>query len=334
MLRRIQSHSTIASQSINMPVYHHADYTLVLPDAHTFPMARYNLVHQGLRKKAKKCGIEIRSPIPSTKEQVSLAHDVEYINKFTTGQLDAMEVRTLGFPWSYDLVRRTYRITGATVQCIHNVCSDGYDVAGNLAGGTHHAFAAHAEGYCIFNDVAVAARVAQEEYQVGKCLVIDLDVHQGNGTAEIFTNDETVFTWSVHGDKNYPWKSRVASNLDTPLPDDVTGDEYLDEVEKGLTYLENNVQDYDIVFYQAGVDPLSYDRLGRLNLTREDLQSRNALVYSWCEAHNKKCVVTMGGGYSRPIEKSVACHIDVFEQASKILGQKREPSPCLSRRRG
>ena len=329
---KCQNLSTKPTPTIQMPVYHHSDYTLNLPDLHTFPMSRYNLVRKGIQAQAQKYGISIKSPIPSTIKQVSLAHDLEYINKFTKGELNPMEVRTLGFPWSYDLVRRTYRITGATVQCVTNVCNDGFNVSGNLAGGTHHAFAGHAEGYCIFNDVAVAARVAQQEYQVGRCLVIDLDVHQGNGTAEIFTNDDSVFTWSVHGDKNYPWKSRVPSDLDTPLPDDITGEEYLEKVEAGLDQLTPMVNDFDLIFYQAGVDPLASDRLGRLQLTREDLQARNALVYSWCNAYNKKTVVTMGGGYSKPIENSVECHVDVFTQAASMLSENT--SPCFARRRG
>ena len=315
---------------LRMPLYHHPSYTLPLNDKHSFPMERYNLVRDAMTALAPtNCCLQ--SPPPATKEQVGLIHDSEYISQFNTGTLEPLAVRTIGFPWSYELVRRTYRITGATVQCVHDVLSTPLQVAGNLAGGTHHAFRGHGEGYCIFNDVAVAARVAQQEYQIGKCLVIDLDVHQGNGTAECFQNDSSVFTWSVHGDKNYPWKSRVPSDLDTALPDDVTGESYLESVEKGLTALDAVVPDVDVVFYQAGVDPLSYDRLGRLELTREDLQARNALVYSWCEGHGKKVVVTMGGGYSKPIEKSVECHVDVFVQAANML-VPREPGPCFARR--
>jgi acetoin utilization deacetylase AcuC-like enzyme len=304
-----------------MPVYYHPDYTLPLDSHHTFPMERYDLVHTAVQKAAQVYPLHVQSPVPCTKEQVLLVHDAEYVSRFNFGHLDRLAVRTIGFPWSYELVRRTYRITGATVQCVHDVLqSDGQvPIAGNLAGGTHHAFKGHGEGYCIFNDVAVAARVAQQDYHVGRCLVIDLDVHQGNGTAEIFTNDSSVFTWSVHGDSNYPWKSRVPSDLDTALPDDVTGDDYLQEVERGLGSI--NPLDFDLIFYQAGVDPLSYDRLGRLRLTREDLQARNALVYSWCDAHDKKCVVTMGGGYAKPIEQSVACHVDVFTQAANMMAR-------------
>lgn len=329
--RKLSSSTSIKAT----PVYYHPDYTLKLPNTHTFPMERYNLVEQGLRTLAPQFNINIRSPLPCSKEDVLLAHDENFVQKFTTGELDPLEIRTIGFPWSYELVRRTYRITGATVQCVSDVLNTDDDVvvAGNLAGGTHHAFKAHGEGYCIFNDVAVAARIAQNKYQIGRCLVIDLDVHQGNGTAEIFQNDNSVFTWSVHGDKNYPWKSRVSSDLDTPLPDNVTGEEYLESIERGLISLEPMLNDINLIFYQAGVDPLSFDRLGRLKMSREDLQARNALVYSWCHAHGKRLIVTMGGGYSKPIEKSVECHLDVFTQAATMMGNQN-PNLCFARRRG
>ena len=325
-----QTRQYYSGDKYTMPVYHHPDYTLPLDERHSFPMERYELVKQELSNVAPQYNIQIHTPPPATKEQVALIHDHDYLTAFNTGQLTPLEVRTMGFPWSYELVRRTYRITGATIQCVDDVCgSDTTRISGNLAGGTHHAFRGHAEGYCIFNDVAVAARVAQQKHQVGKCLVIDLDVHQGNGTAECFQDDASVYTWSVHGDNNYPWKSRVPSDLDTPLPDDVSGEDYLNSVEQGLEGL--NASEFDLVFYQAGVDPLRADRLGRLGLSREDLQARNALVYSWCAAHDKRVVVTMGGGYSKPIEKSVEAHVDVFTQGAHML-LERAPAPCFQHR--
>ena len=303
-----------------LPVYTHPDYTLELPTAHTFPMARYAGVAAGGRRCA---GISVRlAAVPATLQQVCLAHDEEYMRAFVRrGGLTDRQVRTMGFPWSYELVRRTFRITGATLSCVDDVLAQGCRAAGNLAGGTHHAFRGHAEGYCIVNDIGVAAKVAQRDYQVGQCVVVDLDVHQGNGTAEIFDDDDSVFTFSLHGDKNYPWKSRWPSDLDIGVQDDITGDAYLAAVEKGLAEIERRIsmQNVDLVFYQAGVDPLAEDRLGRLKLTREDLQARNALVYSWCEAWGARVVITMGGGYSKDISHSVRAHTDVFSQAANML---------------
>ena len=308
---------------LKLKCYSHPDYTLLLPDAHTFPMARYEEVANEMGSEAAQaCGIRVVSPsTPATLDQVCLAHDSTYMQKFVRGQMTDLEVRTMGFPWSYELVRRTFRITGATLSCVEDVLSRDFRVSGNLAGGTHHAFRSHAEGYCIVNDIGVAAKVAQQDHQVGQCLVIDLDVHQGNGTAEIFDGDDSVFTFSLHGEKNYPWKSRHPSDLDIGVMDDVSADEYLSAVEKGLSEIEQRVSmdNLDLVFYQAGVDALAEDRLGRLKLTRNDLQARNALVYSWCEAWDKRIVITMGGGYSKDIKHSVQAHSDVFFQAANML---------------
>ena len=198
-----------------------------------------------------------------------------------------------------------------------------HKVACVMAGGTHHAFRAHGEGFCIFNDLAVAAAKAIAELGTKQVLIIDLDVHQGNGTAEIFENNPQVYTFSVHGDRNYPWRSRMRSDLDIALPDEVTDESFLDHVLEGLAEVSrctglgsNETKESDwLCFYQAGVDPLAEDRLGRLGISRQALRARNELVFSFCERHGLPLVVTMGGGYSRPIEHSAAAHTDVFAQA-------------------
>jgi acetoin utilization deacetylase AcuC-like enzyme len=201
-------------------------------------------------------------------------------------------------------------------------------IACNQAGGTHHAFRDSGEGFCIFNDIAVAAKYALStpRYGVQKVLVIDLDVHQGNGTAGILADDKRVITFSMHGAKNYPWSSRFPSTLDVDVPDGAGDDIFLPMLEDALRQLDalirvdgkaENPIDTHLVYFQAGVDPLKHDRLGRLALTRSGLHTRNDMVYRWCEDRSLPLVVTMGGGYARPIELSARCHVDVFLQASQ-----------------
>eukprot|EP00808_Paulinella_micropora_P027058 g81649.t1 len=298
-----------------------------LPAKHSFPMERYEGVAIGLRERLQQehltSIVDLRQAPLAGRAEVLLAHDHQYVRAFLAGppDLDEAAVRAIGFPWSEELVRRTMRITGGTLACTQDVLRGGAHCAGNLAGGTHHAFHARGEGYCIFNDIAVAARWAQHEHKVARCVVIDLDVHQGNGTAAIFANDPSVFTFSIHADKNYPWKSRVAGDLDIAVPDDVSGEQYMSLLQGALAQIADQLRlssatdtPPTLVFYQAGVDPLKEDRLGRLALSRQDLQRRNECVFAWCLRHGLRCVVTMGGGYSRPIAASVTAHVDAFVQ--------------------
>mmetsp|Transcript_5903 Transcript_5903/g.7018 ORF Transcript_5903/g.7018 Transcript_5903/m.7018 type:complete len:349 (+) Transcript_5903:154-1200(+) len=312
-----------------MPVYAHNDYTVQLPEKHRFPMERYKLVQTRLEEllisNPSTLKIDYNPPL-AKQQEIESAHEPSFVDDFIHGRLDERAIRTIGFPWSKELVQRTLRITGATVAATRAVLDgkNGVNVAGNLAGGTHHAFRSHGEGFCIFNDIAVAAKLAQQHHASQRCLVIDLDVHQGNGTAEIFDLDDSVFTFSLHAEKNYPWKSRWPSDLDIGVPDDVTDSEYIDALTTGLRRLEEKINmnasvENPLVFYQAGTDPLKEDRLGRLSLGRETLQRRNALVYEWCRRHGLKVVITMGGGYSTPIQHSVESHCDVFLQAAEML---------------
>lgn len=320
-----------------MPVYTHPDYTLPLPEKHTFPMQRYRSVERRLLERARDAGVLDELEIVSSEnvplcsiDEIERAHCSEYIRKFAAGDLDAKEQRAIGFPWSDNLVRRTWRITGATVSAMRDVLEHGYTHSANLAGGTHHAFRAHGEGFCIVNDIAVATRMAQHEHGTERTVVVDLDVHQGNGTASIFLDDPGVFTFSLHGENNYPWKSRVLGSLDIGVADDVAAPEYLDAVSSGLARIDDEFlvgcksdATPPLVFFQAGVDPLAEDRLGRLSLTRDDLCARNALVFDWCARLGAPCVITMGGGYSRPIEPSVEAHVDLFLQASAAAAAAR-----------
>ena len=202
--------------------------------------------------------------------------------------------------------------------CTRDVLEHGFLWAGQLAGGTHHAFAGHGEGFCVFNDIACAVRVAQRDYkelfegEEKNVLIVDLDVHQGNGTARIFENDKNVITYSIHGDRNYPWKTRMMSDYDIALPDECEDGEYLKALKESLPKVFERHRPF-LVYFQAGVDALKADSFGRLSMTREGLRKRNNIVLALCVEYNCKLVTTMGGGYAKPIERSVECHSDVFE---------------------
>ena len=479
----------------NMKIYFHSDYHVNLPEGHRFPMERYlktysllcsrigiseTVIQQFLKQPSSATTslegnhITISPSILATKEECLLAHSSEYIEAYTTGNLTKDQEKRIGFPWSQEFVNRTLRITGGTIQsslqALSTFPSIG-SISGNMAGGTHHAFRDHGEGFCIFNDIAVSIKVLQlltlyqyhssqynnyhlqssslllllakifstypsisPVYRVG---VLDLDVHQGNGTAGIFHNDPSVITVSMHGEKNYPWSTRYPSIYDVDVPDQCTDEIYLAELDKTLDIFDGLIRlsDKDIqliseqnillaqktgigkevlpsisslhhdknnnnnstprslrnealpivianktsasnidtassptssssfvssssispspylqysqstpliytlakqakdsnlpiriqaLYYQAGVDPLVYDRLGRLQLTRSGLFLRNEKVYRWAEERNLPVIVTMGGGYSKPIEKSTECHTDVFLQAAASYRRRKQ----------
>ena len=203
----------------------------------------------------------------------------------------------------------------AGIEALHAAISAN-GIAGNIAGGTHHAYADHGEGYCVFNDLAICVHIARQDYDLQRIAIIDCDVDQGNGTAVMFADDPNVFTFSIHGAKNFPFK-KEQSDLDVALPDGCTDSEYLAALDKALPVIEDFHA--DILFYQAGCDPLREDRLGKLALSREGLQQRNARVLQLANRSNVPLVIFMGGGYAEPIEASVECHADVFAQAAGIL---------------
>jgi acetoin utilization deacetylase AcuC-like enzyme len=263
-------------------------------------------------------------------EIIKLAHNHSYVDRFCAGALTEQEQRTIGFPLSADFVHRTLVITGATLAATAFALRHPGGLAANMAGGTHHAFAARGEGYCIFNDLAVAAQWALQRGHASHVAVVDLDVHQGNGTADMLRGVQGASTLSVHAEKNYPWKSRSPSCVDVGVEDDISAEGYLRAVQEGLQQLETywssaQLPVPDLVFFQAGVDPLKQDRLGRLQLTRSDLRARNELVLSWVQGLERRfslqrlpMVVTMGGGYSAPISHSARAHVDVFAQAASL----------------
>jgi acetoin utilization deacetylase AcuC-like enzyme len=242
-------------------------------------------------------------------EVIELAHDPAYVRAFLNGTVDPGIIRRIGFPWSEGLVRRTLASVGGTLRATDDALARGW--GGNLAGGTHHAYYAEGSGFCVFNDLAIAVR------SVGRrAAIIDLDVHQGDGTASIFAGDPNVFTLSLHGCKNFPFRKQQ-STLDIAFPDGTQDDEYLSALSAALPKAFEHGP--EITFYQAGVDGLASDKLGRLGLTPAGLRQRDLMVFEACQTRGVPCVLTLGGGYSEPIELTVAAHAATFRTAADVF---------------
>lgn len=292
-------------------------FDLPLPEGHPFPAAKYTLLRERLLADGVIAPHEVARSEPAPLEWLLEAHDADYVARVMEGRLDAAEVRRIGLPWSPGLVDRARAALFGTVMAAHAALEHG--VAGNLAGGTHHAFRDRGEGYCLFNDVAVAiARLRRPRSEGGAAaaarpFVLDLDVHQGNGTAAIFADDPTVFTFSIHGAGNYPLE-KERGRFDLELADGAADDAYLAALDAHLPRLLD-AHAPDFVFYQAGVDALASDRFGRLSLTHAGLAARDERVFAACEARGLPVAVTLGGGYARPIEDSVSAHAGVFRAA-------------------
>src|SRR5256885_5341331 len=256
-----------------MRVFHCDRYLVPLPAGHRFPIGKYRILREILERDGVVRAAELRESQPIEIETLLLAHTPAYVESLVQGTLGDADQRRLGFPWSAELVLRSRCSAGGTLAVAFAALEDG--VAGNLAGGTHHAFADHGEGYCTFNDHAIAIRTLQREGRLRRAAVVDLDVHQGNGTAAIFAGDPDVFTFSMHGAKNFPFRKQ-RSSLDIELADGCGDREYLETLEQ---HLPAAIAGADIVFYQGGVDPLSEDTLGRLSLTHEGLRARDRIVF-------------------------------------------------------
>jgi acetoin utilization deacetylase AcuC-like enzyme len=257
-------------------------------------------------------GARCAVPPPAADDEILLAHDGAYVGRVLGGTLSAAEQRAIGFPWTPQMVERSRRSSGATLAACRAALEEG--TGANLAGGTHHAFRDRGEGYCVFNDSAIAARTLQAEGRVRRVLVIDCDVHQGNGTASIFRDDPTVFTFSIHGANNFPF-AKEASDLDIELPDGTGDRAYLEALAQGLDEALGRAR-ADVAIYLAGADPYLDDRLGRLALTKQGLLNRDRLVFEACAAANLPVAVTMAGGYARDIEDTVDIHYATIETAA------------------
>ncbi len=287
-------------------------FVLPLPPHHRFPMRKYSRLRERLLAENILAPGDLLIPPAATDDQLLLVHTPNYLERVKTGRLTAHEIRAIGFPWSEGMVERSRRSTGATVATAQAALADG--LAANLAGGTHHAFADWAQGFCVFNDAAVAARVLQRDHGLQRIAILDLDVHQGNGTAAIFANDPTVFTCSVHGAKNFPFR-KVASDLDVPLPDDTTDDAFLAACEHATRTTLTTARP-DLVIYLAGADPFVGDRLGKLAVSKAGLAARDELVLTACQQAGLPVAVTMAGGYAHDIEDIVDIHLQTIRRAA------------------
>ena len=257
---------------------------------------------------------EIIEPQPASIEDVLLVHTEDYISRLRNGTLTTKEVRRLGLPWSEALVRRSFLATSGTINAAKHALESG--VSSNLAGGTHHSFPDRGEGFCVLNDVAVAIRVLQKENLAERFLIVDCDVHQGNGTAFIFESDKSVFTFSMHGAKNYPL-FKENSTLDIELPDKTGDAEFLETLNEALPRIF--LHDPDIVFYLGGADPFEKDKLGRLGLTIEGLRRRDETVLNFARERDVPIVTTMSGGYAADIEDTVEIHSNTIRAVKKVF---------------
>jgi acetoin utilization deacetylase AcuC-like enzyme len=301
-----------------MKLYYSDHFILPLPEGHRFPMAKYSILRQRIAMDGLVPPGELLVPELARDDHLCQAHEREYIHKVAAGRLSEKEIRRIGFPWSEALVVRSRSSVGATIAACRAALKDG--LAANLAGGTHHAHAGHGEGYCVYNDVAVAARVMQAEGRAARILIIDCDVHQGNGTASIFKNDSSVFTFSIHGAKNFPFHKET-SRLDIALPDGTGDEEYLSALKEGLSTSLSTAR-ADLAIYLAGADPYYEDTLGRLNLTKTGLAQRDRMVLNSCREAGLAIAVTMSGGYAKKIEDTVDIHFNTIRLAIQLLMKK------------
>ncbi len=300
------------SWALRVQIFYTDHYVLPLPPGHRFPMAKYARLRE--RVEAAGLGEFLKIPDAATREQLALAHDLEYLERVHAGTLSAREQRELGFPWSPAMLERSLRSTGATISACRAALADGLAV--NLAGGTHHAFAGRGEGYCVFNDSAVAARVMQAEGRVRRVVIIDCDVHQGNGTAAILAGDPSIFTLSLHGANNFPFTKEV-SDLDVHLPDG-TGDEaYLAALQDALGLALDRSR-AELAIYLAGADPFAGDRIGRLKLSKDGLARRDHLVLATCRDAGLRVALSMAGGYARELDDIVDIHLRTVQIAADL----------------
>lgn len=303
-----------------MKAFYCDHFVLPLPPSHRFPMAKYRLLRERVVETGLVTLADLREPPAATWSELELVHTSRYVAAVASGTLPGDVQRRIGFPWSPAMVERSRRSVGATIAAARASLVDG--VGANLAGGTHHAFADRGEGFCVFNDVAVAARVLLADSAVTRPAVVDCDVHQGNGTAAIFANDDAVFTFSIHGEKNFPFK-KEQSDLDVTLPDGTGDGPYLDALDEGLDALLRAHRP-DFVFYVAGADPYEGDRLGRLALSIDGLRARDALVFSRCRRAGLPVAVSMGGGYAPDVEAIVTIHANTIREATRWAAPARQ----------
>ena len=303
-----------------MKLFYTDVFVLPLPAGHRFPMEKYARLRESLLASGEFAEADFHLPAAASDEELARAHDADYIRRVATGKLTVGEQKAIGFPWSAGMVERSRRSAGATLAACRAALAEG--VAANLAGGTHHAHRDRGEGFCVFNDAAVAARAMQAEGHAKQVLVVDCDVHQGNGTATILAGDDSVYTFSIHGARNFPF-SKAVSDLDIELPDGCSDDAYLVRLDRGLGTAFDSARP-DLVIYLAGADPYHDDRFGRLGLSFAGLAARDGMVLERCRLHRTPVAVAMAGGYARQIDDSVAIHATTIRLAKRIIADRQD----------
>lgn len=309
-----------------MKAFYCDEFVLPLPEDHRFPMAKYSMLREQLLLNHIIDPDDMLMPSAATDSQILLAHDHTYLDKVVKGKLSVQEIRRIGFPWSAGLVERSRRSVGGTIAASRTALQEGF--AANLAGGTHHAGRDHGEGFCVFNDTAIAARVMQSEDRVRRVVIIDCDVHQGNGTAAILKSDPSIFTLSIHGQNNFPFR-KIASDIDIGLSDD-TGDEVYLHLLEGAVQQALRHADPDLAIYIAGADPYIHDRLGRLALSKAGLAKRDQMVFEMCYQAKVPVAIVMGGGYAHEVQDIVDIHFMTIRLAVQMWQKQRGNTANLS----
>ena len=299
---------------MSLPIVYHPDFVIPLPAGHRFPMPKFGKVYEHLIRNGIATLDQFHIPERVTVEQLQTVHDPDYIASYLEGTIDPRAMRRIGFPWSPALVTRTCTAAGGTIRAAQLAMQQG--LVCSTAGGTHHAYRDFGSGFCIFNDIAVAARVIQQMGLAQQILIIDLDVHQGDGTAAIFQDDPSVYTLSIHCGVNFPFRKQQ-SDLDLPLPVGTEDDAYLNALHSTLPDLLKRVQP-DLVFYDAGVDPHADDRLGKLALTDQGLYQRDRYVLSQCAQRSIPVACVVGGGYHKDVDRLAARHCFLHRAATEV----------------
>ena len=290
-------------------------YKYQLPEKHRFPMIKYELIPEQLIYEGSINESQLFHPTQLEEETILLTHDLEYWNKLKNLTLSEKEIRRMGFPLTANLITRGRHIAQGTIDCA--LFAQQYGCAMNVAGGTHHSFADHGEGFCVLNDFAIASNYLLSKNLADKILIVDLDVHQGNGTAKLFENNNQVFTFSMHGAKNYPSR-KEKSDLDIGLPDQTEDELYLKILQETLPALIDEVEP-DLIFYLSGVDVLASDKLGRLGMSIQGAKTRDCFVFELCKKNNIPVAVGMGGGYSERVAVIVEAHANTFRMAQEVF---------------
>jgi acetoin utilization deacetylase AcuC-like enzyme len=294
--------------------FYHDQFVFPLPEGHRFPISKYALLRERVLAEQIIDPADLKVPEPASDEQILRVHTPEYLSKVKSGTLSPREIRRIGFPWSPQLVERSRRSVGGTIAASQVALFEG--IAVNLAGGTHHAYPDHGEGFCVFNDVAIAARAMQVERGINPIVILDCDVHQGNGTALVFKGDPTVFTFSIHGAKNFPFH-KEESDLDLALEDGTSDEAYLEALHIGVRKALSATP-AKLAIFLSGADAYLDDRLGRLALTKAGLIERDRIVYEACWKKGIPLTVVMAGGYGRNVKDTVDIHFNTVKAATVV----------------